>query len=44
MITLSEKKKKSMIEKWVKKHKAPVVFPDVIKPSGKTTILKQLNT
>lgn len=27
MITLSEKKKKSMIGKWVEKHKAPVICP-----------------
>lgn len=27
MITLSEKKKKSMIEKWAEKHKAPVICP-----------------
>ena len=29
MITLSEKKKKSMIGKWVEKHKAPVILETI---------------
>lgn len=44
---LSEKKKKSMIEKWVKKHKAPVICPgcdEVIREDDDLEIIEYIKT